>query len=116
MTGDIVERLRDSLMQGRCGALMDISEAADEIEHLRHEIADYQRIVRTAEPGDNRISAAELERIAQADEIEWLRAVVNRVIEDLEAVVFCDGHTRAMPCEPECHCVQHYDAVRELIR
>jgi hypothetical protein len=49
-------------------------------------------------------------------EIEWLRAIVNRVIEDLELTVFCDGHTRARPCEPECHCVQHYDAVRALIR
>jgi hypothetical protein len=54
--------------------------------------------------------------IEAADEIERLRATVNRVIDDLETVVFCDGHTRLQPCEPECHCVQHYDAVRELIR
>jgi hypothetical protein len=51
-----------------------------------------------------------------ADEIERLRAAVDRIIDGLEMAVFCDGHTRLQPCEPECHCVQHYDAVRELLR
>jgi hypothetical protein len=80
--------------------------SADLVERLRAVNAEMQEAIEQAE--------AELDRLR--DEIERLRATVNRVIEDLEMAVFCDGHTRAMPCEPECHCVQHYDAVRGLIR
>jgi HAMP domain-containing protein len=108
---DIVERLRtwDDIYRHSARPGSDLlAEAADEIERLR-------AMIEKDDP--EKIANASLhQRAALMDEIEWLRAAVNRVIEDLEMAVFCDGHTRLQPCEPNCHCVSTYDAVRALIR
>lgn len=55
MSDDIVTRLRKCVLDGadvygRTQLAWDIQEAADEIECLRAEVADWQRTVRAIEP------------------------------------------------------------------
>jgi archaellum component FlaC len=79
---DEIERLRaeceEQARLNGMGAERELGLRA-EVEHLQHDIANYQRIVQTAEPGDNRIPKHELERIAQDDEIARLRAEHERL-------------------------------------
>lgn len=70
------------------------------------------------------ISAATLNRIEHGKNCDarslnkiwsWLMGAASIPKKKVEAAIFCAGHTRAAPCEPQCHCVLHYDDILTLI-